>query len=119
MFVFLCGMVGGIGMLIPGLSGSYLLILLGNYQLLLVTTIKKISTSLYSIDFSQNILDNLYYFKLFILFMTGQLFSVIIFSRIIKHLINKKKNIIFSLLTGFITGSLMYIWPWKKNIEIS
>jgi len=51
--------------------------------------------------------------------MTGQLFSIVIFSRIIKYLINKKKNIIFSLLTGFITGSLMYIWPWKKNIEIS
>jgi len=118
-FVFICGMIGGIGMLIPGLSGSYLLILLGNYQLLLVTTIKKISSILYSSQLIQNFIDNLYYFQLFIIFMLGQLCSVILFSRIIKYLINKQKNAIFSILSGFIAGSLIYIWPWKKNIEVN
>ena len=97
-------------MLIPGLSGSYLLIILGNYKLLVIDTINKIT----SFNFSE---QNYLYLKLFFVFLFGQVLGILIFSRLIKWLIKNYKNITFSTLAGFIAGSLVYIWPWKNNIE--
>ena len=51
-FIFFCGIVGGVGMLVPGLSGSHLLIILGNYKLILVETIQNISFSILNINLS-------------------------------------------------------------------
>lgn len=113
LFVFMCGIVGGIGMLIPGLSGSYLLVILGNYKLLLVDTIQVISISFLSFSKTTELFK---YWKIFIVFLLGQTLCVILFSRLIKFLITIHKNITFAILAGFITGSLVYIWPWQ-NIQ--
>ncbi len=113
LFVFICGIVGGIGMLIPGLSGSYLLVILGNYKLLLVDTIQVISMSFLSFS---KIIELFKYWKIFIVFLLGQTLCVILFSRLIKFLITIHKNTTFAILAGFITGSLVYIWPWQ-NIQ--
>jgi putative membrane protein len=110
LFVFLCGIIGVTGMLIPGLSGSYLLVLLGNYKLLISETIHRISDpKYYAFD------DIYFYLKLFITFLIGHIVGIITFSRIIKWLLNNFKNQTFSLLTGFITGSLLWIWPWQSS----
>lgn len=109
-FVFLCGVIGVAGMLIPGLSGSYLLLLLGNYKLLISDTLHYLTQPKYYSN------DEIYiYLKLFITFLIGHIAGILIFSRIIKWLLSKYKNITFALLTGFITGSLLWIWPWKKT----
>ena len=109
-FVFLCGVIGVAGMLIPGLSGSYLLLLLGNYKLLISDTLHYLTQPKYYSN------DEIYiYLKLFITFLIGHIAGILIFSRIIKWLLSKYKNITFAILTGFITGSLLWIWPWKKT----
>ena len=108
LFVFFCGIVGSVGMITPGLSGSYLLILLGNYKLILIDTINQLST----FNFNQEYFSHL---KILIIFLLGQTLGLLLFSRLIKWLINSYKNTTFSLITGFITGSLAYIWPWQSN----
>jgi len=106
-FVLFCGMVGVIGMLIPGLSGSYLLIILGNYELLLSETIYYLTHP--SDEFY-------FYLKLFLFFLIGNVVGILLFSRIIKWVLKNYKNLTFATLTGFITGSLPLLWPFKKNI---
>ena len=115
-FIFICGMVGGIGMLVPGLSGSYLLVLLGNYKLLFVDTIQNMSSYLSNIfTMNQKEIDIINSIIILSVFLVGQLISVLTFSRLIKWLMKKKKNILFAIIAGFISGSLIYIWPWKKQ----
>ena len=97
-FVFICGMIGIAGMMLPGLSGSFILILLGNYELLLVDAIIELN------------------YKLLSIFILGSVVGLVAFSNAIAWLLKKHKNEILSLLTGFILGSLFIIWPWK-NIE--
>ena len=110
-FCFICGVIAIVGMLVPGLSGSYLLVLLGNYKLILVTTIKNITNPTLINQ------ENYFYVKLFITFLFGQIIGVLMFSRLIKWLIEKYKNPTFSTLAGFVTGSLIYIWPWQNNLQ--
>ena len=108
LFIFFCGIVGSVGMITPGLSGSYLLILLGNYKLILIDTINQLSTFNFSQDYFNHI-------KILFIFLLGQTLGLLMFSRLIKWLIDSYKNITFSLISGFITGSLTYIWPWQNN----
>ena len=109
LFVFLCGLVGIAGMLIPGLSGSYLLVLLGNYKLLISDTLHFLTQPASYKD------DEFYiYLNLFVTFLIGHVCGLLLFSRLIKWLISNYKNKTFAILTGFITGSLLSIWPWKN-----
>lgn len=110
-FVFICGVLGVIGMLIPGLSGSYLLILLGNYKLIFITTVQNITNT------TLNNETNYFYLQLIICFLLGKIIGIILFSRIIKWLLKYFKNKTFATLSGFIAGSLIYIWPWQTKIE--
>ena len=110
-FVFICGMLGIIGMLIPGLSGSYLLILLGNYKLIFITTVQNITNTTLIAQ------KNYFYLQLIICFLVGKIVGIVLFSRMIKWLLKYFKNKTFAILSGFITGSLIYIWPWQTNIE--
>ena len=115
LFVFFCGIIGGIGMLVPGLSGSYLLVILGNFKLILVDTIQVLSSSILTLNYNTPLFFK--HLKIFTIFMIGQFLCVILFSRFIKWIIDYKKNETFSILSGFITGSLIYIWPWQKTLE--
>ena len=99
LYVFLCGVIGVSGMLLPGLSGSYILLIMGNYRLLLVTAIKDLDYILLSV------------------FFAGSIFGLISFSHILSFLLRKYKDIILSLLSGFILGSLVMIWPWSNRPE--
>ena len=53
-YVFICGIVGVCGMIVPGLSGSYILILLGNYELLMVTSFAELGDAFINIEWSEN-----------------------------------------------------------------
>lgn len=95
-FVFICGIIGISGMILPGLSGSYILILLGNYKLLMVTAVTELNITLLS------------------MFFLGSVFGLMSFSHILSWVLKNYKDATLSLLTGFIIGSLSIIWPWKK-----
>ena len=120
LFVFFCGIIGVSGMLLPGLSGSYILILLGNYKLLMVDSINAISKSIKMLiigDFTfLNNADQKIGLIHFCLFLFGSIFGMISFSRLIAWIFKQYKNITVALLTGFIFGSLAIIWPWKNAI---
>ena len=95
-FVFICGIIGITGMILPGLSGSFILILLGNYELLLVKAVTDLNLIILTV------------------FFVGSVVGVILFSHILAWLLKKYKDQTLATLTGFITGSLILIWPWKK-----
>ena len=105
LYIFICGVIGVSGMLLPGLSGSFILILMGNYKLLMVDSISK------SLKFN---IDAITYLLVFIL---GSVVGLFGFSHIISWLFKRFKDCILSLLTGFILGSLLIIWPWKEIAE--
>ena len=98
-FVFICGIIGISGMMLPGLSGSFILILMGNYELLMVTAITELNIPLLSV------------------FFLGSAFGLMSFSHILSWVFKHYKNQTLALLTGFILGSLSIIWPWKKVAE--
>jgi len=115
-FIFFCGIVGGVGMLVPGLSGSHLLIILGNYKLILVDTIQNISFGILNIgDPTTQTMELFTYLTILIIFLLGQTLCLLLFSRLIKFLITQKKDNTFAVLSGFIFGSLIYLWPWQKK----
>ena len=95
-FVFLCGIIGISGMILPGLSGSFILILMGNYELLMVTAVTELNIILLAV------------------FFLGSAFGIISFSHILSWVLKYYKDATLALLTGFILGSLSIIWPWKR-----
>ena len=119
-FVFFCGIISVSGMTLPGFSGSFILILLGNYVLLLVDSVNALFDTFYEIingDFS--FVDNpirLRMLKVLSIFTLGSMTGLVTFSHILNYVLKHYKNITISLLTGFIIGSLGVVWPWKKTI---
>ncbi len=97
-FVFICGIIGVSGMMLPGLSGSFILILMGNYELLMVTAITELN-------------------YLLSIFIIGSAVGLMSFSHALAWVLKHYKDATLALLTGFILGSLNIIWPWKKIAE--
>ncbi len=100
-YLILCGIIGFCSMILPGLSGSFVLLLMGNYQLVMIYAVKN--------------------FKLDILIpvIVGGVIGLIVFSRFLSWLLEKYRQTATALLTGFIFGSLGIIWPWKHEITTS
>jgi len=122
-YIFICGLIGICGMILPGLSGSYILMLMGNYHLLMVKSINSFSefaqaliSGNLSAFFSSSEFDLLIYF---LIFLIGSVIGLVAFSNIISLIINKYHDETLALLTGFVFGSLSIIWPWKKVIYSS
>ena len=101
-FIFFCGVVGITGMVVPGLSGSYLLLILGNYNLLVKDSINK---------FHENINSFIY----LLVFILGMVFGMISLAKIISWLFKKYRNQTLSIIAGFILGSLIFIWPVRSE----
>jgi len=119
-FVFICGIVSVSGMTLPGLSGSFILILMGNYVLLLVDSVNelyKIIVDIMSFDIS--FLDDavrMRYLKIISVFTLGSASGLVLFSHIIGFLLKRWHNMVTSVIIGFIAGSLGLVWPWKEVI---
>ena len=97
-FLFLAGMIAICAMILPGISGSFILVLLGAYKPIL------------------NAINTKDFFSI-IIFMAGAILGLLTFSRVLKWLFSKYKNYTLALLIGFIAGSLNKIWPWKETIS--
>ncbi len=119
-FVFICGIIGVSGMTLPGLSGSFILILLGNYVLLLVDSVNALYDTIADMlqwDFS--FIDNtrrIRLLKVLVVFSLGSLTGLITLSHFLGYVLKHYKNATFAAIIGFITGSLGVVWPWKHKI---
>ncbi|MDR5589838.1 DUF368 domain-containing protein [Christiangramia sp. SM2212] len=119
-FVFVCGMISVSGMTLPGLSGSFILILLGNYVLLLVDSVNALYDTMADIimwDFSfTGDLERIRMLQVLIVFATGSLAGLVSLSHLLGYVLKKRKKETFAVIIGFITGSLGVVWPWKEKI---
>ena len=119
-FVFICGIVSVVGMTLPGFSGSFILMLMGNYVLLLVDSVNALFVTLSNLFLGKfEILTDPYLckmLKILLVFSFGSLVGLILFSNILKFVLKKYKNKTLSTIMGFITGSLGVVWPWKNKI---
>ena len=119
-FVFFCGIISVSGMTLPGFSGSFILILFGNYVLLLVDSVNALSDTVYEI-FSGNFsfVNNhprLRLLQVLVVFTLGSVTGLVTFSHILTYILKHYKSITISAIIGFIVGSLGVVWPWKKTI---
>lgn len=119
-FVFLCGIIGVSGMTLPGLSGSFILILLGNYVLLLVDAVNVflgVLSEVLSGNFSAfKDAVKVKYLKIILVFTGGSLFGLVSISHVLGYVLKRWNQIVISIIIGFISGSLGIVWPWKKTI---
>ena len=117
-FVFFCGLISIIGMTLPGLSGSFLLILLGNYALLLVDAVNAVW------EFSIQLLENPSVYEsllqeygelltILVVFVSGSIVGLVSISNILHYIIVRFEHKLNALIIGFIVGSLSILWPWS------
>lgn len=97
-YLFLCGMLAICSMILPGISGSFVLLIMGNYFL--------VYGSLHSLDFA-----------VILPFAAGALVGIGGFSRFLSWLYQRYKDGTLALMTGFIAGSLFIIYPWKEELK--
>lgn len=97
-FLFISGALATCALILPGISGAFILVLLGSY----VAVLKAIET-----------------FDLLVISVVGlgAVIGLMSFSKVLKYLFNKHQNITIATLTGFIIGSLNKIWAWKKVLS--
>ncbi len=98
--VFMSGFVAIVAMILPGISGSFILVLLGMYPSLI------------------NAISTVDIFFLFF-FSAGAIVGLIVFSRILTNLLAKANDATMSVMSGFLLGSLPAVWPWKKVVQTS
>jgi putative membrane protein len=119
-FVFFCGIISVSGMTLPGLSGSFILMLLGNYVLLLVDSVNalfKLLTLLVQGDLTQTIAWELWpMIKILIVFSLGSLVGLVSFSHLLAAVLKSYRKQTYAVIIGFIAGSLGVVWPWKTKI---
>ncbi len=120
LFIFLCGMISVSGMTLPGLSGSFILILLGNYVLLLVDSVNALYDTFVELiqgdySFTENH-ERLNILKILAVFTLGSATGLVTLSHILSYVLKHYKNSTTAVILGFITGSLGVVWPWKKTI---
>ena len=120
LFVFFCGMISITGMTLPGFSGSFILILLGNYVLLLVDAVNalyEVIIALFSGNF--HVFSDSYYIsmlKILLVFTIGSIVGLVSLSHFLSYVLKRYKNTSLALIMGFISGSLGVVWPWKETI---
>ena len=117
LIIFFSGVIAISGMILPGLSGSYLLLLMGNYTLIMVDSVNSLYFSivdLFKLYFNFIYDDErVYLLKVLFLFTTGSILGLIFLSNILGSLLKKYKSITIAVIVGFIAGSLRGVWPWK------
>lgn len=100
LFIFCCGAIAICAMILPGISGSFILVLLGKYFY---------------------IMDAVKTFDIVILavFGAGAFIGITTFSRVLSFTLRRFRNMTLAMLTGFMLGSLNKVWPWKETTEMT
>ncbi|MFQ3238851.1 MAG: putative membrane protein [Olleya marilimosa] len=119
-FVFFCGIISVSGMTLPGFSGSFILILLGNYVLLLVDSVNALFDTFSEVligDFSfTSNLERLRMLKVLAVFTLGSVVGLVTFSHVLNYILKHYKSVTLASIIGFIVGSLGVVWPFKHTI---
>lgn len=97
-YLMVCGAVAVCSMILPGLSGSFVLILMGNYELVMIRAVSNLQ------------------FEILLPVVLGAAIGIIIFSHFLSWIFKKFRDQTIALLTGFILGSLAILWPWKNTV---
>jgi len=97
-FIFLCGTLAVCALLLPGTSGSFVLLLMGKYQFIL-EALNSIKIDIIAV------------------FISGAVFGLLSFSHFLSWLLRKYHDVTIALLSGFLFGSLNKVWPWKVQIN--
>ncbi|MCX7863271.1 MAG: DUF368 domain-containing protein [Bacteroidales bacterium] len=97
-YLFICGIIAAASMILPGISGSFVLVLMGNYELIMIQSINEMNI---------NILFPV---------ILGAAIGMLALSHILSWLFKKYPDQVISILSGFMMGSLLIIWPWKEVV---
>ncbi len=111
-FLFLAGFVAIIAMILPGISGAFILLLLGAY-----TTVIGLITQLTEGIASANSSLLLNALGKLLVFGIGAILGLKMFSRVLNWMFKHHKNTTLAVLTGFMIGALNKIWPWKEVLQ--
>ena len=101
-FIFLCGIIAICAMILPGISGAFILLILGKYEF--------ITGTLKNPFLPQNLLT-------IAVFCAGCVVGLMGFSRVLNYFLQKYRNLTMAFLTGLMAGSILKIWPWKEALE--
>lgn len=112
-YLFLSGVLAFVAMILPGISGSFILLLLGAYHLIL-GKVSALLDGLKAMDFTIIFTNGI---ELGI-FAIGGIVGLLSFSRVLKWMFETYENRTLALLTGFLIGSLNKVWPWKEVQEV-
>ena len=102
-FIFLSGAIAICAMVLPGISGSFLLLILGKYQYIMGC----ISDFVSGVDMGRNLI-------ILLVFASGVLTGILAFSRFLHWVLEKWHKETLIVLVGFIIGSLVKVWPWNN-----
>lgn len=97
-FIFLCGVIAICAMILPGISGSFILVLLGKY--------------FYIMDAVKT-----FNIPVMLVFICGAAIGITSFSRVLSFALRKFHDVTIAVLAGFMLGSLNKVWPWKETVE--
>jgi putative membrane protein len=112
LYLFISGFIAIIAMILPGISGSFILLLMGSYEAVM-ETINNARDGLFTGNFD---MFKEAFFKI-VVFALGALLGIKLFSKVLKWLFEHYKNITLALLIGFMIGALNKIWPWKLVLQ--
>ena len=111
-YLLFCGFIAIIAMILPGVSGAFILLILGAYQ----TAIDTINNLRDGILTGNMELFKDAFFK-FLLLAVGAIIGLKVFSKALNWMFKHHKNLTLAILTGFMIGSLNKIWPWKEVLK--
>lgn len=97
-FIFLCGAIAICAMILPGISGSFILVLLGKY-FYIMEAVKTLNI------------------PVMLVFICGAALGITSFSRVLSFALRRFHDITIAVLAGFMLGSLNKVWPWKEISE--
>lgn len=97
-YLIVSGMAAVCSMILPGLSGSFILILMGNYELVAIEAVNELRIDILGPVF------------------LGIVGGLLAFSHLLSWIFKKFRDLTLALLTGFIAGSLIILWPWKDPV---
>ena len=94
-YIFVCGLLASSAMILPGISGSLVLVILGVYEYMIESLIN-------------------YNFYIISTFVIGAIIGLLLLSKILNKLFLRHKDYTFSIMLGLVIGSVVNIWPWKR-----
>lgn len=111
-YLLFCGFIAIIAMILPGVSGAFILLILGAYQ----TAIDTINNLVEGLSTGNMALFKDAFLK-FLLLAIGAVIGLKVFSKALNWMFKHQKNLTLAILTGFMIGSLNKIWPWKEILK--